>query len=113
MAKRRYNALCRGRRALEWKDGAPVLIDLCCGIENVAGAADFHGPPVARFGSRWLWGDVPALIPYPRLADRKKNIPGQRKNSSLLRARVPYELGAFMACVFGENNEITDSSGHR
>jgi hypothetical protein len=191
----RYKALCRARGTFAWKSGAPVLIDLCCGlggwalpfvdagwnvigidverrpmypglhvqasvlalplrlpgsmdirlvvasppcnnysrarpgiapnpspedtaiwqaceslardigapivIENVAGAADIHGPPMAMFGSRWLWGDgVPALIPSPRKQDRKKNIPSQRKNSSLLRARVPYELGTFLAWCY-------------
>jgi hypothetical protein len=190
---RRYHALNRGRRTFGWIDGAPLILDLCCGlggwalpfvdagwnvigidvegrpkypgafiradvrelplrrstfkpdlivasppcnnysrakegvapnpnpedfaiwaaivdyaadvgapliIENVAGAADFHGKPVAYFGSRLLWGDVPALIPHSRREDRKCNIPGQRKNSSLLRARVPYELGAFLAWAF-------------
>jgi hypothetical protein len=39
-------------------------------VENVRGAVKWVGPAQGKFGSYYLWGDVPALIPVPR---RTKN----------------------------------------
>jgi hypothetical protein len=48
-------------------------------VENVRGAQEWVGKARANFGSYYLWGDVPALMPQP--CDARKN-PGFRFDGS-------------------------------
>ena len=48
-------------------------------VENVRGAQPWVGPARASYGSYYLWGDVPALLPRPH--DARKN-PGFRFDGS-------------------------------
>lgn len=48
-------------------------------VENVRGAVPWVGPPRWNFGSYYLWGDVPALMPQT-IASRK--VPGFRFDGS-------------------------------
>lgn len=50
--------------------GCPVV------VENVRGAQKWVGRAVTHFGSYYLWGDVPALIPIPRRAVKNGHIGG-------------------------------------
>lgn len=49
-------------------------------VENVRGAQDWVGRAAWNFGSYYLWGDVPALMPRPLRKDRK--VPGFRFDGS-------------------------------
>lgn len=40
-------------------------------LENVRGAQKFIGRANAHYGSQYLWGDVPALLPIHRRQDKK------------------------------------------
>lgn len=73
-------------------------------LENVRGAAPYLGPPVARYGYRYLWGDgVPALIPYAKRY--RKGDPGSKSHGSSCRRReravIPLELASFLARCYG------------
>ena len=47
-------------------------------LENVIGAQDFMGKAARRYGSYYLWGDIPALLPAGKPA-RKSIIPNGNK----------------------------------
>lgn len=63
-------------------------------LENVKGAVGYLGPPVVRYGSRYLWGDgVPALIPLAP-PSRKQGLSGTRRRE---RAMIPRALSEYVA----------------
>jgi hypothetical protein len=75
-------------------------------LENVRGAVPWLGPPVARHGRQYLWGDgVPALIP---LAVRyRKNESGAKSRLSSARRReralIPPALAAHIAACYARS----------
>lgn len=68
--------------------GVPLI------LENVRGAVPYLGPPVARYGSRYLWGDgVPALIPFAP-PSRKEHLSSKQRRE---RAVIPAGLSLHIA----------------
>ena len=65
-------------------------------LENVRGAQKFIGPARWRSGSFFLWHDVPAIM--PRIEHRQKQ--NMSSTARLQRARVPFELSAYIARCF-------------
>lgn len=63
-------------------------------LENVHGAtraiASLIGPPVAQFGSFYLWGVFPPPLPFPPLPRNKTSLSGRRRAER--RAAIPYPL---------------------
>lgn len=53
-----FNDLFRACFRIAAEAGRPVI------VENVKGAQRFVGPAAWHFGSYYLWGDVPALMPF-------------------------------------------------
>jgi hypothetical protein len=99
--------------------GAPLI------LENVRGAQKFMGPARAHYGSQYLWGDVPALLPMVRVRGtrvfagdrataqklhrrcsssdlRPGEIRGKesRPRDPAARAEIPYELAQHIARCF-------------
>lgn len=91
-------------------------------VENVRGAEAWVGPARAKYGSQYLWGDVPALLPFHQAADGSKGFKGfkkewrdceasrswsshspQRKAWSAEIAKVPLALSRHLARSFKEN----------
>jgi len=70
-----FNACFRIQREASEAAGRPIPMVL----ENVKGAQPWVGPAVWSFGSYYLWGDIPALM--PNVADARKN-PGFRFDGS-------------------------------
>jgi hypothetical protein len=54
------NDLFRACFRIAAEAGRPII------VENVKGAQKFVGRAVWHFGSYYLWGDVPALMPFTR-----------------------------------------------
>jgi hypothetical protein len=81
-------------------------------IENVRGAVPYFKPilgkPVARFGSRYLWGDFPILW-APHIYGKWKLPPSPERSS--LRAEIPRPLAKAMyhAIIFNESQSILES----
>lgn len=77
--------------------GCPII------LENVRGAQAFIGRSVARYGSRYLWGDgVPALLPS---APPSSKTTGKGKNAWLSpreRAIIPYPLARWIADCYSD-----------
>ena len=90
-------------------------------VENVRGAERWVGPARARYGSYFIWGDVPALIPigkprkqegdrswfydnYENSARRFSSHSKQRKAWSAQIAKIPFELAAHIAMCFRPAN---------
>ena len=80
--------------------GVPIV------VENVSGAVRWLGAPKARFGSRYLWGDVPPLIPTGP-GPLKHLVPLQRRGAltaeegrRALRAKIPLPLARAVARGF-------------
>jgi hypothetical protein len=83
-------------------------------VENVKGAQPWVGRARARYGSFYLWGDVPALLPignpkkqqgdpswfydnYENSARRFSSKSPQRKQWSAMIAKIPLELSSWIA----------------
>jgi C-5 cytosine-specific DNA methylase len=49
-------------------------------VENVRGAQDWVGKAIWSFGSFFLWGDVPALMPFATNARKQPGLSGVRSN---------------------------------
>jgi C-5 cytosine-specific DNA methylase len=88
------------------ESGVPLI------IENVRGAQKFMGPARTHFGKQYLWGDVPALLPYingqQNEGRQKQTVPSSRKAE---RAKIPFPLAQHIAACFkptlgvnGKNN---------
>lgn len=54
-------------------------------VENVRGAQRWVGRSRWNFGSFYLWGDVPALMPIPKLRHSKAPLPGTGKQMVAIR----------------------------
>lgn len=74
-------------------------------LENVSAAARWLGPPVIRYGSRYLWGDgVPALCPVARRFREKERLSSSRRRE---RALIPVEFSRFLASVYADPVKAT------
>jgi hypothetical protein len=83
--------------------GAPLI------LENVRKAQDWLGPARWHCGSFYLWGDVPALM--PEVIHRPKESYGSKDR--LKRARVPFDLAAWIArCFYPANSAVTAFPPH-
>lgn len=104
-------ALAMACKRIREESGVPMV------IENVRGSLPWLEPhlgPARRYGSFWLYGDVPALLPkaWALGAKGKKKRgsdvlrPGEYKGKELqahvphLRARIPFLLAQHIARVF-------------
>jgi len=123
-------------RAMPWKRAKALpppdntLFDVCCRIqreaseaagryipmvvENVRGAQKWVGPARSRYGSYYLWGDVPALMPLrgrdgvkgfaPRFEDTPfawySSRSPARKHAQAAIAKIPFSLALWIAQVY-------------
>ena len=83
-----------------------------CIVENVVFAQAFVGKANTHWGSFYLWGDVPPLLPHRRHRDGIKGdhagLPSRRVGSqSIARkkmtaeiAKIPFELSSHIARIF-------------
>jgi hypothetical protein len=67
-------------------------------MENVRMAQKWLGQARAHFGSRYLWGDVPALLPWGYGDGRHKESMSSTWKAE--RAKVPLELSRWIAEVY-------------
>lgn len=98
-------------------------------LENVIGAQKFMGKAKARYGSYYLWGDVPALLPvgnprkgfghdfqgrtkYKRIGGsayvgdgHSKKGKAQRKEWSANAAFIPFELARWIGQCFNRSED--------
>lgn len=65
-------------------------------MENVREAQRYIGPAAWHHGSRYLWGDVPAIMPYVEKS-RKEHL---SSTAIAERSEIPFELAAHIARVF-------------
>ena len=63
-------------------------------IENVKGAARFHGPPTARIGPIYLWGELPPNFPEFKVKPFKEKLSGRDAAS---RSITPYPVSLALA----------------
>lgn len=77
--------------------GVPMI------LENVRMAQHWLGRARWHDGAFYLWGDVPALMPY-RSEGRKKE--GMSSSWKLERARVPKDLASHIARIFLPSTEV-------
>jgi hypothetical protein len=70
--------------------GAPFI------MENVREAQRYIGPAAWHYGSRYLWGDVPAIMPYAEKS-RKEHL---SSSAIAQRAEIPFDLARHIACCF-------------
>jgi len=94
-------------------------------VENVRGAQEWVGRAQWHFGSYYLWGDVPALMPIPNKATRAPGPRGvkqggswfhdsngisrkfsshsaARKAASVMIARIPFPLASHVAWFYAQ-----------
>ncbi len=89
--------------------GIPIV------LENVRGAQPFIGKARAHFGSQYLWGDVPALLPAGRQrkgftwwgteGSRQADVVPRQKQSRTSaavaeRSEIPFDLAQWIARCF-------------
>jgi len=88
-------------------------------VENVRGAQKWLGRARWHYGSYYLWGDVPALMPFALriegkgFAARFEDTPfawygsksSARKAASALIAKIPFELARYIAKVYKPDKE--------
>lgn len=67
-------------------------------LENVREAQRWIGRAQAHYGSRYLWGAVPALMPLPYTGERKKE--SLSSTARAIRAEIPLFLAEHIARVF-------------
>lgn len=65
-------------------------------LENVRMAQKWLGPAVAHYGSRYLWGDVPAMLPVPERS-RKEHL---SSSAVAERSEIPFDLAQWIARCF-------------
>ena len=65
-------------------------------LENVRAAQGWLGKARAHYGSRYLWGDVPALLPFAERS-RKEHL---SSTAIAERAEIPFDLARFIAVAF-------------
>lgn len=66
-------------------------------LENVREAQNWIGPAAAHYGSRYLWGDVPALMPF---VERERPKESMSSTWRAKRAEIPFPLSTYIARVF-------------
>lgn len=81
-------------------------------VENVVWAQPFVGKAITHWGSQYLWGDVPGLLPFRKPEEgRKGNHAGLRSRSAGSRSaarkrmtaelsKIPFPLAQHIARVF-------------
>ena len=72
-----FNACFRIQRECNEARAAEGLPPIPMVVENVRGARPWVGPSRGSYGSYYLWGDVPALMPSPHRRSANK-VPGFR-----------------------------------
>lgn len=84
-------------------EGLAAALEVPIVIENVRSAIPFVGWHVGRVGSRFLWGDVPVLMPDCRFRDKRQAPAGP--NQRAVRAEIPFDLALWVGQAFmmGEN----------
>ena len=65
-------------------------------MENVREAQRWIGAAAAHYGSRYLWGDVPALLPFAEKS-RKEHLSSRAVAE---RSEIPFDLAQHIATVF-------------
>jgi len=65
-------------------------------LENVREAQRWLGPAKAHYGSRYLWGDVPAILPQAERSFKERLSSSARAR----RAEIPFDLARFVARCF-------------
>jgi len=65
-------------------------------MENVRKAQDYIGTAKAHYGSRYLWGDIPPLLPLAE-PSRKEHL---SSTAVAERSEIPFELSSYIARVF-------------
>jgi hypothetical protein len=97
-------------KQLAHRAGVPLI------LENVRGAQKFIGSARNHFGSQYLWGDVPPLLPVGNIrngfvwwgteGDRTgKTVPARQKqqrssSAQAERAEIPFDLARWIAQCF-------------
>lgn len=69
-------------------------------MENVRESQRYIGKADAHFGSRYLWGDVPAILPYAPISSK------ERLSSAAVaeRSEIPFTLASYIARAFRPAN---------
>jgi hypothetical protein len=62
-------------------------------LENVREAQRYIGKACAHYGSRYLWGDVPPILPYAERS-RKEHLSSMAVAE---RSEIPFELASYIA----------------
>ena len=114
-----FNACFRIRAEAEWAAGHRIPLV----VENVRGAQEWVGRAAAKYGSFFLWGDIPPLLPEATAAIKQAGISGIRKNgkgarwfqdgaarsgsklparkaASAMIAKIPFPLASHIARVY-------------
>lgn len=65
-------------------------------IENVREAQNWIGPASAHYGSRYLWGNVPPVLPQPEPSRKERFSSSARAQ----RAEIPFDLAYWIAQCF-------------
>ena len=65
-------------------------------MENVRNAQKWIGQARAHYGSRYLWGDVPPILPYAETS-RKEHL---SSTAVAERSEIPFDLARYIARVF-------------
>jgi hypothetical protein len=84
-------------------------------VENVAGAEEWVGPARWKYGAQYLWGDVPALMPfgeqrkgaggswfgeYAKRGDPRDGRTGPRKQRTAEISKIPPALSGYIGRVY-------------
>lgn len=85
-------SLVEACRRIAAEAGAPFI------LENVRGAQRFIGPRTTRWGSFYLWGDVPLSEPPPVEYRQKQSRSSKAKAE---RAMIPPPLAEWVAAWYG------------
>lgn len=83
------------------ESGVPTI------IENVRGAQRFVGPATAVVGNRYLWGDVPALLPTIRTIRKE----GLSSASRMRRAKIEFNLARWIAETMTRTTPAAEERG--
>jgi hypothetical protein len=65
-------------------------------MENVREAQRYIGTANAHYGSRYLWGDVPAILPFAERSFKEH----LSSSARALRAKIPFELARHIAVCY-------------
>jgi site-specific DNA-cytosine methylase len=84
-------------------------------IENVRGAQEWVGAAARTWGSFYLWGDVPALMPIPaklfnKMGDSPGKIWSERPKGNVAAHREGFNAAGIKA---GDRNKAKTTGGHK